>query len=482
MRIGVLADIGQAVYHVGDEAIGHAIAHDMQIRGHEPVLFTRDPAHTRLWMSERFATAPSMAFPWDPDERQSLVEDLRTALAAGDAYGWGMRNGFAETVRAIRELDAMHIGGGGNLNSQYGWLLSERIATALIALHFGKRVTLGGQTLGPALNERDRADIAQVLPLLSHVSFRDYASVQLARDLAPEVAPSLSLDDATYVDLAGDGSDPDRRPKLVATFSSDLEERAGHRIIPALAQFLIRLSKHANAPVTFVPHMATPGEGDGDEEVHRRIAAEMTAGTAELMTITDAVTSARILSDAEFVVTSRFHPAVFGLRHGAAVLALASTGYAYARMEGVMQNWGVDGYVLPAPALLSHESARLTDAMTRDQADYRRHLSGLKETAWARSRNDRDRLLAAVDGHSGTSEHLENEIVGHSAPPELLEVRDGHMPFMRRSAQSEQAEVDRDYFRSLAAAADREITAYRSSRTYRSLNLLHRGRGRLLGR
>ena len=62
MRVAVMADIGQPVYHVGDEAIGHAVRDELVGRGIEPVMLTRNVRHTQAYFGP-VAAAPTVCFP-----------------------------------------------------------------------------------------------------------------------------------------------------------------------------------------------------------------------------------------------------------------------------------------------------------------------------------------------------------------------------------------------------------------------------------
>ncbi|WAP51751.1 hypothetical protein OL239_18800 [Arthrobacter sp. ATA002] len=59
VRIAVLADLGQDVYHAGDEAMGHAAADELRRRGLQVLLLSRNPEQTqRLFGCRAAATLP----------------------------------------------------------------------------------------------------------------------------------------------------------------------------------------------------------------------------------------------------------------------------------------------------------------------------------------------------------------------------------------------------------------------------------------
>src|SRR5690606_18271227 len=129
MRIAVLADIGQPVYHVGDEAIGLASANALRERGVEPVILAREPQLLEAVYdgTDRVAT---VTVPWGVRERIALFDDVRAGRARN-------RPDVAALRKVLATCDGLHLAGGGNLNSRYGWLLTERAIVAEIARDLG---------------------------------------------------------------------------------------------------------------------------------------------------------------------------------------------------------------------------------------------------------------------------------------------------------------------------------------------------------
>ncbi|MDN5571186.1 MAG: polysaccharide pyruvyl transferase family protein, partial [Propionibacteriaceae bacterium] len=185
MRVAIQGDIGQPVYHVGDEAMVHAAIDKLSRRGvHDPVLFTRDVAHTRHYFGAGVEAVRTLAFPWPPADRERYLNEIK-AVMAGEAAALPPHDQVFAVIETLRGVDALFIAGGGNLNSRYGWLLYERAAMAHIAVALGKQVVIGGQTLGPELSDADRGTLANLLGNASLVGLREDASLRLARALAP---------------------------------------------------------------------------------------------------------------------------------------------------------------------------------------------------------------------------------------------------------------------------------------------------------
>lgn len=384
-RVAVLADLGQQVYHVGDEAMGHAAVDKLRRRGHDVVLLSRDPAQTRRIFGH--PAVPTLQFPWSPAEREDYLRRIRAdggaQLPPGDP---------ALALRAeLESVDALLIAGGGNLNSRYGWLLYERAAVAAVARSLGKPVVVSGQTLGPVLTAQDAGVLAGMLRDAALVGVRESTSARLAADLG--VAAERGLDDASFLadpPAPGAGSQeaesapglpagPGLRdavpegPYVAVTLAPGGD--AGYR--RALAGALDRLHARTQLPTVFVPHMDVPGSSNIDGGIHADVAALM--GTPHVLTpIADARSSASLTRGASLVVSTRYHPAVFALAAGIPAVALAVDAYSDARLRGAMENWGLADFVLALPAL---QGGLLDDALAEAwerRGEITAHLAGLR--------------------------------------------------------------------------------------------------------
>ncbi|WP_053005232.1 polysaccharide pyruvyl transferase family protein [Kocuria sp. SM24M-10] len=389
MRVAVLNDIGQPSYHVGDEAMAHAAVAELQVRGVTDVLLlTRDEEHTRHFFGAGIATARTLEFPWQPAERRRHLQRV-LAVIAGNTAALPPEDPVHALLEQLRDVDALLVAGGGNLNSTYGWLLYERAAIVRIASALGKRVVVSGQTLGPVLSDADTPVLKELLEASALVGLRESRSLALARRLCPD-HPALhgGYDDATFIaegpvgrpsgddaeagarssvqiDAPGpdggprkilaveaEGSEKSGRPRIVATFAPGSGPFEPEEAAAAYAALLDALVRRTGATVSFLPHMAHPGQGDGDEAFHAQVAGLMTSG-AELQTIDSARRTAELTASADYVVTSRYHPVVFGLTGGATVLPVAVDTYADVRMQGALDNWGFAEQAVPLAALLT---------------------------------------------------------------------------------------------------------------------------------
>ena len=87
-KVLVAGNIGQPVYHVGDEAMTVASTTFFAGRGARIVLATRDEEHSRQLIGagaagEEYEYLPYLLFPWAPAQREQTLELLEEYLRSG---------------------------------------------------------------------------------------------------------------------------------------------------------------------------------------------------------------------------------------------------------------------------------------------------------------------------------------------------------------------------------------------------------------
>lgn len=352
MRVALLCDIDQSVYHVGDEAIALATKSHLENLGHEVHMVSQGkgygPAH-----SHHQHTLRGFEFPWLLEDRLRYLGEVRDVLS-GNTSALPQHDKVHEIIAQMQSIDALIIGGGGALNSRYPWLMYERLAYALVARSLGIPVVLSGQSLGPDLAHVDREVLAELLELCALVGVRDSDSYRLAQQLAPNHAALTQIcDDATLL-LAH--HEPftracEAKPRNVvsATFAADTFPIERGDFVILAAEAVGRLATRTGASVELIPHMQTPGTTDADRELHVEIAAALAErfGSVKVSVphIDAARTSANRTAESAYVVASRFHPIVFGALAGRSVLPLGLNSYGRSRIEGALANVGLAGAV-----------------------------------------------------------------------------------------------------------------------------------------
>lgn len=446
MRVAVLADLGQPVYHVGDEAIAHAVTQRLQARGVEVVLLTRDVAHTHQY-HRGIAAEQTLQFPWPPSDAERYLAEIRQVLAGRTDALPG--HDQVHRVRAtIADADALLLAGGGNLNSTYRWLLYERVATALIASRHGKPVVLTGQTLGPALIAHDRALLAEMLNLCALVSLREQRSVRLARELAPDHPAILAgLDDASFWPAEPAPTAALAQPqaaqstRIVGTFAPGTGPIPQQEALAGIAALLDGFAVNHDLRIDLVPHMATPGASDVDLAWHNQIVAASTSGRLRCLPLSSAREAALEVTDAGLVVTSRYHPAVFATATAVPVFALVPDHYADVRIQGALDNVGLPGWAVPLSAVLCGAAAGALDAAWAAVPEISAHLRHSNPTLRDGHEQRWDDIVTALSGEpvSPTALDFPDSLV---PPDRVAQARQAHLHVLELSGLAEQHKLE----------------------------------------
>lgn len=483
VKVAVLGDVGQPIYHVGDEAMTHAAIDELQARGlDDVVVFTRDVGSSEAAFGA--PAVPTLAFPWPPRERSDYLRRV-LAVARDEPDALPAADPARDFIAHLRRCDALLIAGGGNMNSLYGWLLYERVAAARIARALGLQVVVSGQTLGPDLHGPDR-DAARTLLEAAHlIGAREAPSLQLMRELAPGASVHACLDDASFLSDAGRKDAPaggvhdlPTDPYIAATFSPGHGEVDRDAYLSALAAALDEAADLTGHPVVFLPHMATPGRGDVDDHMHRDIAARMTSRQPVLLPIQDAHRTVELTRQAALVITSRYHPVVFALDAGVPVVAIAPDAYSDVRMRGALRNWGLDPLALTLPSLLDGTLARaVTDVWSRRDA-LASYLADIRASRLAQHRRWWDDVASALNGQA-TGPGPVAEFSGVPAPPPLnpgwqAQAAASALSFLPTAAASTRWRIENEHLRGDldAVAGERdsardELSAWLGSRSFK---------------
>lgn len=346
MRVALLCNIDQSVYHVGDEAIFAASVAQLRIRGIDVVPVSRGEKYGPGGHSPVEAVR-ALEFPWIPEDRQRYLSEIRAVLA-GDLGALPADDKVFQIIEQLATVDALVIGGGGALNSRFGWLLYERMATALIVAGQGKPVILSGQSIGPDLSMSDREVLAELLDLCLLVGVRDADSYRIVKQIRPDhPAVFQTIDDAVLLDVAWTLPKANRIGVVIGSHAEPFPEED---YVDVMSSLIDGLAERTGAEIEFIPHMADPDSGGLDERIHRKI-AEGLSRSVSTSTIELCTQSAQRLAECQWVATTRFHPAVFGLLAGACVLPIGLDRYGLSRMDGALRSWGWHDATLPFAAL-----------------------------------------------------------------------------------------------------------------------------------
>lgn len=523
MRVAVLGDIGQPVYHVGDEAMTHAAVEELAARDIDSILlFSRDVEDT-LDRFSRVEAAPTLHFPWPPNDRRDYLRRIRDVIE-GDPSQLPPSDQVWGFIEALRSCDALLIAGGGNMNSIYGWLLCERAAAVSIAHSLGKPVVLSGQTLGPTLYGEDRATADRMVREASLVGGREAFTVQLLKEFNGSARIGECLDDAAFFatsarDVSAAESiptadRPSNEPDLglpaqyaAVTFSTPSGIPSGSAayfdFVRSVAAFLNHAQQVSGLPLVFLPHMASPGAGDGDEVTHRDIVAAMggaamggaamgaaAIGAAQqfVLPIQTAHRTASLTSGAALVLTSRYHPAIFATDAGAPVVAVAPDNYSGTRLSGALAHWGLEAFALTSLSLLDGTAKLAVEEAWSRRAEIRAHC----ETARPERRQEFttwwNGIVSALRGEAILPPVLSHGTPWSATGPWVEQAAAVKSAFLHLSSEVEELRVVREHLtgeldlaRKDAEAARNELQGWLASRSYRAVSAWASLRSRIKG-
>lgn len=453
-RVLVIGDIGQHIYHVGDEAMTIASAQALSEGGTAVTLMTRDVGHSARYIGAAvnheadapYEYLPFFLFPWAPAERELTLAALECVLeqlhadrerpSVTELVALPQVQALPEVLHpleqtvermvdfadSIASMDAVVISGGGNLNSRFGWLLYERAAAVRAAEHAGVPVYVTGQSLGPVLNPEDAQVLERMLRTARSVTVRERSSLAWCRERG--IDARLSVDDATdypvaspartlhYAEGVSAGQALDELPeRYVCVTVNECTEQQAQQI----ARLLDSMWREHGYALVFLSHFGDPQNPEsGDIQVHQRIAEQLSPSTpATLLPILHTDQSVTVHRGAAFTLTSRYHPAVFSAAAGIPVLALVPDAFTQMRVGGALNLYGLGEFTLPLGMLAGGVPELMVAAALRHAAvasDARR--TELLEAL----RAERAYLLAQILG-SGAETRGNAETLGGSEAP-----------------------------------------------------------------
>ncbi|MEO6324107.1 MAG: polysaccharide pyruvyl transferase family protein, partial [Thermoanaerobaculia bacterium] len=371
-RLLIIADVrSEAARHLGDEAMLEAnlAALGSAIPGVTIVVAAREPA----WVVARY-------------QLEAVTPAAATVALAG--------------------ADALVVSGGGNLSSSWPDLVAERTALLKAAQAHRKPAILLGQTLGPVLRVDERRLLEETLPFVRFLGVRELPSALLA--LALGVPPErlwYQADDALFLgidsiegDHAAEAS-PITPPEVIAVTIDQQLRMAGSVLFDALAAQLGALSRTTGAALVLVPHVFG-GETSGhasDLTEARLLAARLDLGEESIAIGLDARGAARASARAGLVISTRYHPIVFGLGSGVASLGIHGDEYCRIKLEGALAHAGLERFTLSYEAVARGGLLPMALALWRSRGDVRFGLEAARAVWRGEARKRWEAVLCALD-------------------------------------------------------------------------------------
>jgi polysaccharide pyruvyl transferase WcaK-like protein len=370
MRLLFLGDISGRVIHVGDEAMLEA----------NVALFRRlfpdcsvQVAAGAGWDGSRTGAevnvVPRLEFSTTSEiERDSQLESICSGACSDHP-----------AVRAALECDALVISGGGNLSGSWPHYIYERVAMARLAASKGIPVVMLGQTLGPVLNGRERVLVAELLHLCHWVGMRETYSYALALELGAEAEKlSYQLDDASFLkpEVWQSPNMPlaDRktsRPWIAVTLHPYGDASIHNPLVKNLAAGLRTLAREADADLVFVPHYRVSDPADGLDDVSIGEALARALYENPPLLIVPALTASQVVGltqQASMIVSTRYHPLVFGLAGGVPSLGIWTDEYTRRKLQGALIHAGRPEDGMPISEVLAGGFVEKAIGMWRSRA------------------------------------------------------------------------------------------------------------------
>lgn len=358
MNLVIIGDVGQKIYHVGDEAM--CLAAIEQISKRLPdikfTILSRNPQETKLFYGH--TALQTLTPPYSVVGRKRFLERIYFLLQNPDSFLPEEASIFA-VFDVIKNSAGLVIAGGGNLNSIFGWLLVERAALVAIAKHFGKPTIVCSQTIGPTLLEDEKVVLSELVERTSLFALREKYSFKLARTVNPDYKYFFqTLDDASYLSVPVEARSvwEEYGDYICATFQFPNNIFDATSFYKQVAKSLDEVAEITNKQILLVPHMGDlEEEGVADEFVHQQIKSFCSSALVSVVTQLKVEETFVLTKHACLVLTSRYHPNVFAMAGNVPVVSLAMEQYSYTRMCGALANWGLADFCLPVTALYNKD-------------------------------------------------------------------------------------------------------------------------------
>jgi polysaccharide pyruvyl transferase WcaK-like protein len=303
--LAVVGDVGAGPFHVGDEAMLEANLAALRRQ--------------------------------DPDVRITVI-GRGAALVHAD----------------LADADGLFISGGGNLCSSWPDLLRQRIQLMLEARRRGIPIVTGGQTIGPGLAAGERSALAAALAEVEHLGVRELPSVALALQMGvPPHRLSYQPDDAFF--LAGrppaeeEAAAIPAEPFLAVTLDSTFASAS----LSGLATQLARFAAESRLRLVFLPHVGPLGSlGDEDGRAGTALCQLLRAEGVEcaLLPVMSPAATVWVTQRAALVVSSRYHPLVFGTAAAVPCYGIHRDAYTRIKLQGALAHVGMEAWCLSAEA------------------------------------------------------------------------------------------------------------------------------------
>jgi polysaccharide pyruvyl transferase CsaB len=232
-------------------------------------------------------------------------------------------------IQAIRNCDALIIGGGDLIRDDLGWrTFFYTLEKILLATFLGKKVYLVNAGIGEPKTYYGRAILRWVLPRCQQIIVRDFGSVNVCKrfgseqnvTFAPDIVlglPRLLIQHPHSLPLAHI-----TKPYIVVSLRYDSSTFHSYSLtderVRTVAASLDALIRQHGIDVIFVPFYENVATGRGDNQLHQRVVDAMQhADRVHLRPWSANIADvAHCIANAQFVLAMRLHAAVLARAYG----------------------------------------------------------------------------------------------------------------------------------------------------------------------
>ncbi|MBN9661488.1 MAG: polysaccharide pyruvyl transferase family protein [Acidobacteria bacterium] len=290
--------------------------------------------------------------------------------------------------RLIAGARGLVVSGGGNLCSTWPEKVMDRILLLEHAQSLNLPTVLLGQMIGPHLTSSLSRRLAGSLQKCDWLGVRDDCSASMALSLGVDPARvHRQWDDAYFLDplpVEDERAEPLHalpHPWILVTLDPSFATSHRAKTLEVLASQLDCLAASLDASLIFVPHVGGP-QGSGDAEAGRALRALMRTGLL-LLNPWEPREAAWLTSQAELVVSARYHPIVFATASGVPSLGITVDSYTRTKLHGAQVSAGADGWCLSVADVERGALLPLAMELWHQRHGVRKRLAAASQRAWS---------------------------------------------------------------------------------------------------
>lgn len=402
-------------YHVGDEAMLEANLN--RFRHYLPDVRLTVISAKPAWTARYYQAEAINSFGFRNEQERTGERQRLLAQLTATAFHYSKTGNFlpetSETAQILigqlAATDGLVISGGGNLCSSWPDHLYERVALIRLARLFHKPVVVLGQTIGPHLEADERLLLQEVLPGADFVGVREKASLALVQALGVSVSNSaLQLDDAFWLTpqipqplpTALETAKCWNLPLLLITVPPFSQFLDNNGLLKAFAAELNRIAQHTGARLVLVPHLIQQADNVrlSDVAIHDRLAEFL--DTTVPLTVLPLLTASQVkwlTSQADLVISMRYHPVVFGLAAGVPAFGVYTDTYTKTKIQGALAHAELENWSLPLELALSGALVDGILELWEKREIIRQHLQSFNQEWWYATENHWSKICTMLN-------------------------------------------------------------------------------------